>query len=520
MSCHLAPRESPIIQDFSKGLTSRMTTETELGQSIEPSDSPRLLDRTLGNLLQVWKDLTGAARVKLTGTVRAELPEEDFKHLKRQIDECLERRGGEVSARAVAAHLGRTYLDLNKAGRQRFLGLLAHEYGVDEEALSASVETWLDLQKGEGPPDADRDALRHKVEADLRAVLTPPRVRLLAQFNALPEGVKFLVDMRAELLELARQDPVLKGLDDDLKNLLVSWFDVGFLELRCINWDAPASLLEKLARYEAVHAVKSWTDIKNRLAPDRRCYAFFHPQMPDEPLIYVWVALVKGIADNVQALLDLKREVLEDATEADTAIFYSISNAQRGLDGISFGNFLIKRVVDDLAGDFKHLKTFATLSPIPGFRTWLEQEISQGTEPLLLPGEQDALEKALAEEAGPDAAQDAFKVLCDHSLWRHKPDLQEAVRPVLTRLGARYLVRAKRQNKARDRVAHFHLSNGARIERINWLGDSSAKGLRESSGMMVNYLYRSGDIEKNHEAYRGEGKIRTSNAIKSLLKAG
>jgi len=492
--------------------------ETELEHGVEGPESLRLFNRTIGNLRRAWKDLTGAARVKLTGVVRAELPEEDRKHLKRQIDECLQRKGGEVSARGMAADLGRTYLELNAEGRRQFLGLLAHEYRVDEEALSESAKAWLELQQMSSEPSADRATQLYKAETDLRSALTPPRVCLLAQFNALPEGVKFLVDMRAELIELARGDPILKGLDDDLKNLLVSWFDVGFLELRCINWDAPASLLEKLARYEAVHAVRSWTDIKNRLAPDRRCYAFFHPQMPDEPLIYVWVALVKGIADNVQALLDLKRDVLEDPSETDTAIFYSISNAQRGLDGISFGNFLIKRVVDSLAGDFRHIKTFATLSPIPGFRIWLEQELAQSPEELLLPSERDTLDKALTEENGSSASADSLCVLCDHARWRRDPDLQEAVRPVLMRLCARYLVLAKRRNGALDRVAHFHLSNGARIERINWLGDSSAKGLRESCGMMVNYRYRSGDIEKNHEAYQGEGKIQISSTIKSMLK--
>jgi malonyl-CoA decarboxylase len=495
-----------------------MMIDTEIEHGVEGAESPRLFNRTIGNLRRAWKDMTGSALVKLTGVVRAELPEEDRNRLKRQIDECLERKGGEVSARALAADLGRTYLDLSAEGRRQFLGLLARDYRVDEEAVSDAAKAWLGLQVRDGERSAERTTRMYEAETRLRSALTPPRVRLLAQFNALPEGVKFLVDMRAELIGLAGGDPILKGLDDDLKSLLVAWFDVGFLELRCIDWNAPASLLEKLARYEAVHAVRSWTDIKNRLAPDRRCYAFFHPQMPDEPLIYVWVALVDGIADNVQELLDLKRSVLEDPSEADTAIFYSISNAQRGLDGISFGNFLIKRVVNALAADFKHIKTFATLSPIPGFRAWLQQEVAEDPERLLLPSEQEDLEKALAGVSGSDGSGDVLGVLCDHARWRRDPDLQEAVRPVLLRLCARYLVLAKRRNGALDRVAHFHLSNGARIERINWLGDSSPKGLRASCGMMVNYLYRSGDIEKNHEAYRGEGKIQTSGAIRSLLK--
>lgn len=495
-----------------------MISETDIEQGVEQPEEQKFLDRTLGNLRRVWKDLTGAARVKLTGVVRAELPEEDCKRLKRQIDECLEGRGGEVSGRAMAANLGRTYLELNAEGRQRFLQLLAHDYGVDEDALSKSVEAWRELRRSENTQDTARDALRRTVERDLQAALTPPRVRLLAQFNALPEGVKFLVDMRAELIQLARHDPVLQGLNDDFKRLLMSWFDVGFLELRCITWNAPASLLEKLARYEAVHAVRSWSDIKNRLALDRRCYAFFHPQMPDEPLIYVWVALVKGMADNAQRLLDVKRDFLEDPSDADAAIFYSISNAQRGLDGVSFGNFLIKRVVEDLAKDFKNIKTFATLSPIPGFRTWLEEEIAQRPEQVLVPTERNALGEALTAKTDSSAEVDVLRALPDHSVWHGKPELEEAVRPALLRLCARYLAHVKRKDYAFDRVAHFHLSNGARIERINWCGNCSPKGFRESCGLMVNYLYRSGDIEKNHEAYRGGGKIRTSSAIQALLK--
>ena len=495
-----------------------MMKETDIEHSVDQPEEQRLIDRTLGNLRRAWKDLTGAALVKLTGIVRPDLPEEDCKRLQREIDKCLAGKGGEVSGRAMAANLGRTYLELNAEGRLRFLKLLARDYGVDEDALSKSVETWLELQRGDSTQDAGHDTLRRKAETDLRTVLTPPRVRLLAQFNALPEGVKFLVDMRAELIPLAQHDPYLKGLDDDFKRLLTSWFDVGFLELRCITWNAPAALLEKLARYEAVHAVRSWSDIKNRLAVDRRCYAFFHPQMPDEPLIYVWVALVKGMADNVQELLDVKRNFLEDPSDADSAIFYSISNAQRGLDGMSFGNFLIKRVVEDLAKDFKSIKTFATLSPIPGFRTWLEEEIAQRPGELLAPSEQNTLAEALAEHNGAKIEVDVLGLLIDCSVWQGKPGIEEAVRPVLKRLCARYLVQGKRMDCACDRVAHFHLSNGARIERINWLGDRSPKGLRESCGMMVNYLYRSGDIEKNHEAYRADGKIRTSNAIRALLK--
>ncbi len=455
--------------------------------------------------------MTGAARVKLTGTVRPDLPEDDWELLKRQIDACLEGIGGQVSARARAADLGRTYLSLNAQGRERFLALLGHDYGVDNGALGAAIATWSDLMQSRKTETLESDALYRAALAALRDALAPPRVRLLAQFNTLPEGVKFLVDMRAELTALARKDSSLKGLDDDLKSLLASWFDVGFLDLRCITWDAPASLLEKLARYEAVHAVKSWSDIKNRLAPDRRCYAFFHPQMPDEPIIYVWVALVKGMAANVQALLDVAAPT-GDPEEADSAIFYSISNAQRGLAGVSFGSFLIKRVVDALASDFKNLKTFATLSPIPGFSAWLEQRIGEEGMGLLLAHERRELIATMNDE------NEALNVLRDARVWYRDSGIENSAREPLMRLCARYLMDAKQGRYARDRVAHFHLSNGARMERINWRGDISPKGLSQSAGMMINYLYKSGDIERNHEAYTGDGKIRASGSFRALLK--
>ena len=220
------------------------------------------------------------------------------------------------------------------------------------------------------PPEPDQ---RAAAERALRAALEPPRITLLRQFNALPEGVKFLVDRRAELIDLGQRDPVLHGLEEDLKRLLANWFDIGFLELKRITWESPAALLEKLMAYEAVHEIRGWTDLKNRLEADRRCFAFFHPRMPDEPLIFVEVALVSGMAGDIHALLD-EAAPIGDPHSADTAIFYSISNCQRGLAGISFGDFLIKRVVDALATELPRLKVFATLSPVPGFRAWLEQQ--------------------------------------------------------------------------------------------------------------------------------------------------
>ena len=242
-------------------------------------------------------------------------------------------------------------------------------------------------------------------EAELRQALVAPRVRLLTQFNSLNQGVKFLVDMRSELIEIA-SEPALQALDRDFQSLLVAWFDIGFLDLARITWQTPAALLEKLIEYEAVHQIRSWDDLKNRLDSDRRCYGFFHPRMPDEPLIFVEVALVSGMAGNIQQLLD-EYAPAENPRSADTAIFYSISNCQRGLAGVGFGDFLIKRVVDDLARDLPNLKAFATLSPIPDFGLWLEERLVAGDEDLLLEAEVRAL-KSIARS---DSATGALKAL-------------------------------------------------------------------------------------------------------------
>ncbi len=467
----------------------------------EPSPviSPaNLFDRTVERLGQMLRDAAGEARVRLTGQVRPELPEDDAARLRRQIDACLAAKGGEVSARGHAATLATTYLGLLPTGRARFLQMLAEEYGVDRAALAGLMVDWQAAEK----PEEQR-----RIEAKLRAALTPDRLQLLTQFNAVPQGVKFLVDLRADLAGLLRRQPTLAVLDDDLRTLLASWFDIGFLDLARITWHSPAVLLEKLIAYESVHKIESWTDLKNRLDSDRRCYAFFHPRMPDEPLIFVEVALVNGMADNVQTLLDEHAPAL-DPRLADTAIFYSISNCQRGLNGVSFGNFLIKRVVDALSRDLPKLSTFATLSPIPGLRTWLfkldEEPLNEAERKVLAPFGADTL-------AG-------LKQVLERPDWHLDPVVAPALEAPLKRLCARYLVTEKQGGRALDRVAHFHLSNGARVERLNWLGDTSAEGLKQSFGMMVNYRYKLDEIEANHEAYSADGQAAATGALKRLAK--
>ena len=458
----------------------------------------------LARLKGLWREVASIGDDDGLSVLSPDLPDSDLDGLRRQMRACLAGRGGEVSARSRAARLGRAYLSLSAAGRERFLRLLATEFGPEPSAIDRAVRVLAEAEAGSRP----------RAEAALRAALEPPRLKLLTQFNALPEGVKFLVDMRAELMRPASGDAALAALEADLRGLLASWFDVGFLVLERITWRSPAAVLEKIMAYEAVHAIQGWDDLKNRLDSDRRLYAFFHPRMPDEPLIFVEVALVDEMAGNVQDLLD-PAAPLGDVEAADTAIFYSINNAQKGLAGISFGNFLIKRVVDDLSREFKRIRTFATLSPIPGFRRWLDERLTLGEPGLLNAAEH----KALTRLSGGLGAKGSLKTLLAEADWVAEPLLAEALEAPLSRLAARYLTQEKRPNgQALDPVAHFHLSNGARIERINWMADLSANGLAQSAGLMVNYLYDLAHIDANHEAYSASGRVAASGRIRAMLK--
>lgn len=477
--------------------------------------SPGLLDR-LGTL---WRDLVPTREEPIAEGLRPGLPDEDLKRVRKQMDACLEAKGGDVSARTRAAQLGHAYISLDATGKERFLRLMALDYDTDHEAVDRAVERLRAAKDEEGRAAAER-ALRKTLEA--------PRRHLLRQFTALPNGVKFLVDMRAELMGLARKHPELAGLESDLKYLLKTWFDVGFLELRRITWESPANILEKIIAYEAVHAIRSWDDLKNRLDSDRRLYAFFHPRMPDEPLIFVQVALLNGMADNIQKLLDVSAPVGNPET-ADTAIFYSISNAQRGLAGISFGNFLIKKVVETLSLEFPNLKTYATLSPLPAFVKWLDACLAEGEPGLLTAAEHKTLTTLAKKREGlGNGAKGVLRAALETPEWWQDTELCDALRGPLLRLGARYLAVEKRAPKGKDNggarptaldpVAHFHLSNGARIERLNWLGDVSEKGLTQAVGLMVNYLYKINDIERNHETYSEQGKAVLSSGVRGLLK--
>ncbi len=451
------------------------------------------VDRTLERLRTAFIDTARGAREAVGAPLRPDLPDDDIPRLKGRIDACLAGKGGETARRGRAAELGQAYLSLSAAGRKKFLLTLAHDYGLPREAAMAAVERWR--------------AAKEPARA-LRRALEPPAVRLLREFVGVPQGVKFVVDLRAELLALGRSDAAAKALSEDLIPLLGAWFDVGFLDLVRIDWRAPASLLEKLVAYEAVHAIRSWRDLKNRLDSDRRCFAFFHPRMPEEPLIFVEVALVAGLAGNVQRLLDARAE--HDADEANTAIFYSISNCQQGLAGISFGNFLIKRVANQLTQEMPRVKEFATLSPIPGLRQHIDGRLKNEGDDALTQGEIASLLPVIGEARG--AA--AVRKLLDQPSWWEVPAINKALRPILSRLAAHFLMTADDKGRALDRVAHFHLGNGAIVERINWLADVSANGFKQSYAMMVNYRYKLGDVDANHEAY-SNGRIVASREVRA-----
>ena len=462
-------------------------------------------DRAVRNLRSVWGKIGATDNYFLEASFSPELNEIDQGRLIGHMRACLEARGGEVSARSRAAALGHAYLALNETGRKRFLGVLASEFGSDTETVNKAIS---DLQ------NATNTENRMAAEKSLREALVSTRTRLLTQFNALPEGVKFLVDMRAELIPWARNDPFLNTVECDLKALLTSWFDVGFLELKQITWKAPAALLEKFFGYEAVHEITGWDDLKNRLASDRRCFAFFHPRMPEEPLVFVWVALVEGMASNIHELLD-KGAPDQDEKHADTAIFYSISNAQAGLSGITFGNFLIKRVVDNLSAELDGLKKFATLSPIPGFMPWLRSNLENNHLEFLTIEQQEKL-KRTSSKGSPKAS--LIHLLYD-TKWVNNTETQSMLKPILLRLAVHYLANEKRnEGTALDSVAHFHLNNGARIEQLHWAADLSPKGIKQSAGIMLNYLYLLKDIEVNHESYRSGKAIMTSSDVRDLLK--
>jgi malonyl-CoA decarboxylase len=435
-------------------------------------------------LTELLSSISDVGRDIWRGTLRSDrgIAGSDLDSLCRQLLSSL----GEASGTALARAVVDAARPLDHDGRVEFFDLLLTDFGSDMDTVQAGAGAFL-----ETPSQSNLVELTRIAEA--------PRQELFRRMNLAPRGTETLVSLRRDLIGLLPGHPRLEPVAYDLGHVLASWFNPGFLRLERINWQTPANILEKLIAYESVHEMDGWNDLKRRLAADRRCFAFFHPALPEEPIIFVEVALVDGMASAIQPLLD-RQTSPEDTVPANTAIFYSISNCQDGLKGISFGNFLIKQVVDELSRDLPQIRTFATLSPVPGLCHWLASAVDAG---------------------GPDGAtaEDVTHLVrLRRAGWRvdATAPTAPAERELLTRLCCRYLAREKRGTYPADPVARFHLGNGARLERVNWLGDRSSKGVAESAGILVNYLYDRNSIERNHEAYV-RGTVNCSPAISRLL---
>lgn len=391
----------------------------------------------------------------------------------------------EFAGAALARDALVAYQGLDDRCREEFFEVLARAFSPSPEAVGVAADAY---RADPSPGNLMR----------LQDTAEPARQELFRRLNVAPGGTAALVELRRQLLHGLASHPAWRVIEADLLHLLRSWFNRGFLRLERIDWRTSAIVLEKLIQYEAVHAVQGWRDLRRRLESDRRCFAFFHPQLPDEPLIFIEVALTRGMSAHVQPLLDIKSPV-SSAAGADCAIFYSITNCQEGLRGISFGNMLIKQVAEDLKREFPHLRRFATLSPVPGFRRWL-----------------DTNRELIAE--GPEGVEQlALLRKLDDPAW-HLGEVPEALEKLLLRLCAYYLVHAKQGQEPLDAVARFHLGNGAALDRLNWLGDSSEQGMARSAGLMVNYVYWLAEVERNHERYFREHEVIASPQVEKLAR--
>jgi malonyl-CoA decarboxylase len=404
-----------------------------------------------------------------------------------ELCEALLSGRGEASGVALAREILTHYGDLTIGPRIAFFETLAKTFGPDNAGIEAAIAAWR-----QSPSDETASELHNASE--------PRRLELFRRLNLAPGGTAALVRMREQLLDAMDHRDDLSDIDNDFVHLFTSWFNRGFLVLRRIDWSTPAIILEKIIRYEAVHEIQDWDDLRRRIdPPDRRCYAFFHPALVDDPLIFVEVALLREIPAAIAPILSNRRDQV-DPERATTAVFYSITNCQRGLAGVSFGHFLIKQVVEELSREFDRVSTFVTLSPAPNFAEWLQRERT------------NTASIAIDEED-----REALTALDRPGWWRDSA-IAENVREPMLRAAAWYYVRGRnRRGLPLDAVARFHLGNGARLERLDWLGDTSERALQQSLGLMVNYLYDLDYIEKNHEAYAQQRAVVASNAVTRLV---
>lgn len=403
---------------------------------------------------------------------------------------------GEASGVSQAQQTLALYAELSKDEQLAFFQALKNDFSPDPKRVLETATAYA-----QSPDSRHLAALTHAAE--------PPRQELLRRLNRAPGGTRVIVGMRERLLDALPKDPELRQVDDDFHHLLQSWFNPGFLRIARVDWNTPATLLEQLIRHEAVHEIRGWNDLRRRLQGDRRCFAFFHPALPDEPLIFVEVALLAAMPNAIEPLINVDSEPGHQ-DNFNLAAFYSISNCQPGLRGVSLGNFLIKQVAGLLAAEFPKVKNFCTLSPIPGFREWLRQRMSATAEDVLLT---EKVKQSL------DNVQRAIGPVIDKSIadLRAAERAREKCAKDLERLCAAYLLGAgEKEGVTRDAVARFHLNNGARMDRLNPMGDLSDKGLKQSLGLMVNYVYDLKTIERNHEKFMN-GVTEASKNIRSLV---
>jgi len=415
--------------------------------------------------------------------------------LRRLIVNCkkLLSERGEAAGVSLAKITRDLYRELDKKGQDKFFAALLAEFSPDPARVLAASKAYA------AEPSAEN-------LAQLSLAAEPPRQELLRRLNRAPGGTATILHMRERLLELKTEHRELDAVDWDFRHLLSSWFNPGFLQIVRVDWHTPAYLLEQIIAHEAVHEIRDWNDLRRRLEVDGRCFAFFHPALPDEPLIFVEVALMDKMADAVPPLLDAQ-SASNDPSRATTAVFYSISNCQPGLRGVSLGNFLIKNVVDVLSREFPRLKVFCTLSPIPDFVTWLDRQLKAAEPPQSKPLAQ------VLQAMGTKLGADIIKLASDPA---NAVERLASLKAPLMHLCATYLLhRTEAGETAQDPVARFHLNNGAKLERINWLADTSKKGLRQSLGMMVNYLYEPKAIEGNHDKFV-KGEIVASRHVRQL----
>ena len=446
---------------------------------------------TMHTIIDAWKKIIKKLHTPLLDSSSITTPSEES--IIALANKCISPILDDVSARNNTIELGTMYSSLSKEMRASFFNVLLIHFSTDDALISTQIANYHSNHDGQ---------FTYEMQQNLIKTLTPTRIKILKQFVSLENGLYFLIKMREDVLNISKTHKHLKPIASDIFNILVHWFDVALLDIKQITWDSSASLLENLILYEAVHEIKSWNDLRNRLESDRQCFAFFHHKVsPSEPLVFVEVALSNTISNNIQHILDESSPNI-DPHQANTATFYSISNTQKGLSGISLGNFLIKTVVSRIIQQYPNISRFITLSPIPTLCKWLLNLNNQDVQKIIPKKHYKSL---LSSEESFNSLLNSF--LADPS----QEDLCTMLQPILPLLAKHYILHVKSSKnslKAADPVTNFHISNGAKVLQINWLADTSAKGIKQSAGLMVNYQYILDEIESNHTTYILHGTIK------------